>query len=193
MIRLCALLLALLAAAPAQADTRTWRFRVFLDDSEIGHHSFTLREEGGARELRSEARFRVRLLGVSVYRYTHDATERWLGDCLQALASTTDDDGAREQVDWRAEPGGCALSFAYWNPRILQGGPLLNAQTGRFEPVAVTALGEQAIDLRGKPTPAQRYRLAGAGLAIDLWYAGAQWIALESLAKGGRRLRYRLI
>lgn len=192
MSRLSALLL-LLAAAPAFAEPLAWNFRVFLDEREIGHHHFTLRTDGGARELRSEARFQVRLLGVTVYRYAHDAMERWRGECLQALDSTTDDNGDREKVDWRGEPGGCALSFAYWNPKILQGGRLLNAQTGRFEPVTVTSRGEETIEVRGRPTLSQRYRLAGSNLAIDVWYAGAQWVALESAAKGGRRLRYRLI
>ncbi len=185
--------LLLLAATPAMAEPLAWNFRVFLDEREIGHHHFTLRTDGGARELRSEARFQVRVLGLTVYRYAHDAMERWRGECLQALDSTTDDNGDREKVDWRGEPGGCALSFAYWNPKILQGGALLNAQTGRFEPVTVTSQGEETIEVRGRPTLSRRYRLAGGNLAIDVWYAGAQWVALESAAKGGRRLRYRLI
>lgn len=192
MKRLLSFLL-LLAATPALAEPLVWNFRVFLDEREIGHHHFTLRTDGGARELRSEARFQVRVLGLTVYRYAHDAMERWRGECLQALDSTTDDNGDREKVDWRGEPGGCDLSFAYWNPKILQGGRLLNAQTGRFEPVTVTSQGEETIEVRGRPTLSQRYRLAGANLAIDVWYAGAQWVALESAAKGGRRLRYRLI
>lgn len=185
--------LLLLAATPALAEPLAWNFRVFLDEREIGHHHFTLRTDGGSRELRSEARFQVRVLGLTVYRYAHDAMERWRGECLQALASTTDDNGDREKVDWRGEPGGCNLSFAYWNPTILQGGRLLNAQTGRFEPVIVTSHGEETIEVRGRPTLSRRYRLAGANLAIDVWYAGTQWVALESAAKGGRRLRYRLI
>ena len=180
-------------APPTATTPRAWNFRVFLDEREIGHHHFTLRTDGGARELRSEARFQVRVLGLTVYRYAHDAIERWRGECLQALDSTTDDNGDREKVDWRGEPAGCALSFAYWNPKILQGGSLLNAQTGRFEPVTVTFQGEETIEVRGRPTPSRRYRLAGANLAIDVWYVGAQWVALESAAKGGRRLRYQLI
>jgi hypothetical protein len=192
MNRLLSFLL-LLAATPALAEPLAWNFRVFLDEREIGHHHFTLRTDGGARELRSEARFQVRVLGLTVYRYVHDAMERWRGDCLQALDSTTDDNGDREKVDWRGEPCGCALSFAYWSPKILQGGLLLNAQTGRFEPVTVTSQGAETIEVRGRPTLSQRYRLAGANLAIDVWYAGTQWVALESAAKGGRRLRYRLI
>ena len=37
--------------------------------------------------------------------------------------------------------------------------------------------------------------LAGVlpGLAIDLWYDGGDWVALESNVAGGRRLRYELI
>lgn len=193
MIRLLVPLLLVVAGAPAFAETRAWNFRVYLDEREIGYHRFTLHGEGEARELQSEARFQVRLLGFTAYRYRHDATERWRGDCLQALDSSTDDDGERQKVDWREAPGACAMSFAYWHPKILQGGRLLNAQTGRFEAITVTPGGEETIEVRGSPTPSQRYRLVGANLAIDIWYAGKQWVALESAARGGRRLRYRLM
>ncbi|MBC7802452.1 MAG: hypothetical protein H7Y16_01135 [Candidatus Parcubacteria bacterium] len=188
------LLAALLAPfTAALAETRAWHFRVFLDEREIGYHRFTLSGEGEARELRSEARFQVRVLGFTAYRYVHEASERWQAGCLRSLASSTDDNGEPVAVDWRAEPGVCAMSFAYWNPKILQGGPLLNAQTGKLEPVTVTPRGEETIELRGRPALAQRYRLSGQRLAIDLWFANREWVALESEAQGGRRLRYRLI
>jgi hypothetical protein len=186
--------LLLLAAASSGAETRAWDFRVFLDDREIGRHRFTLRADGAERELRSEARFEVKVLGFTAYRYAHEATERWAGDCLRSLASRTEDNGEKLAVDWRAEGGDCRMSFAYWNPRILEAvGALLNAQTGAFVPVAVQAQGEETIEVRGKPAPSRRYRLSGPDLSIDLWFAGRDWVALESAAKGGRRLRYRLI
>jgi hypothetical protein len=187
------LLTVLLAAAPAFAESRSWNFRVFLDQREIGVHRFTLREDSGSRELRSEARFQVRLLGLTAYRYSHDATESWRGDCLQALSARTDDNGEREAVDWRSGEGECAFSFAYWNPRILQASRLLNAQTGKFEPVTVAPQGEESIEVRGRAARSQRYRLSGPRLSIDLWYAGEDWVALESTARGGRRLQYRLM
>jgi len=192
-MKLLAILVAMLAAVPAFADSRAWNFRVFLDDKEIGLHTFTLRGAGDARELRSEANFHVRLLGFTAYRYAHDATERWRGDCLLALNSQTDDNGERAAVDWREQGAGCALSFAYWNPKILRDGQLLNAQTGRFEPVTVTLLGEESIPVRGRQVLSQHYRLTSPRLAIDLWYAAQEWVALESVASGGRRLRYRLL
>lgn len=188
-VALCALLL---AASSAAAEVRDWDFRVFLDDREIGRHRFELRSDAGGRSLTSEARFEVRVLGIPAYRYEHAASERWRGDCLESLRARTNDNGSRSEVDWREREGGCTLSFAYWNTRILDARRLLNAQTGVVEPVSFTARGEETIQVRGLPVLAQRHRLNGAKLAIDLWYAGGEWVALESATAGGRLLRYRL-
>jgi hypothetical protein len=186
------LLLAALVSGAAPAWGKTWSFRVLLDDREIGTHRFTLTERGTERELVSEASFRVRFLGFNAYRYRHKATERWREGCLNSLVSRTDDNGKSHAVEWRT-PGECVMSFAYWNPAVLGARQLLNAQTGEIEPVKVSALGEERIDVRGLTVPAQRYRINGRKLAIDLWYGEDQeWIALETTVGGKRRLRYRL-
>lgn len=184
---------ALFAATAAGAQARDWHFRVLLDDAEIGWHRFTLRETGAGRELRSEARFTVTFLAIPVYRYEHQATETWRDGCLRALDARTDDDGERAAVNWRAPEGGCHMSFAYWNPRILEAERLLNAQTGELLPVRVQALGEESIDVRGTRVRAQRYRLSAPRLQIDIWHDDGNWVALEAPAKGGRRLRYELL
>ena len=152
-------------------------FAVFLDGAEIGTHTFTLKEEG---VLESRARFDVRLLGIPVYRYRHEATERWRGGCLESLVARTDDNGEVTAVDWRAEGRGCALSFAYWDPRILGETELLNAQTGKLEPVRVVPAGEG------------RWRLQGRKLDIELAYQQGRWVSLETRTARGRRLEYRL-
>jgi hypothetical protein len=187
-----ALVFIALFAGALPASANTWNFRVLLDDREIGTHRFTLIERGAERELVSEASFRVTVLGFSAYRYRHAATERWREGCLRSLVSTTDANGEPYEVDWRSQ-GECVLSFAYWNPKILGEKQLLNAQTGELEPVQVAALGEDRIETANGTVSAQRYRIAGRKLAIDLWYAeGKDWVALETTAGGNRRLRYRL-
>lgn len=206
MRKLTCLLAAASLAAPAAAETRTWDFRVLLDGREIGQHRFTLAPQGEERELKSEASFDVRFLFVSAYRYQHEATERWRGDCLRALASRTETNGEREQVSAtlrgerlvverpgaRDEHAGCVMSFAYWNPRILQARELLNSQTGELLPVTITRQGEETLTVRNQTVRAERHRIVARDLQIDLWYANRQWIALESPAKGGRTLRYEL-
>lgn len=204
---------AMAGAGAAVAQTKSWSFDVFLDDAPIGHHHYTLRNsvDGGAeRELKIEARFNVKFLFINAYRYAHDASERWRGNCLAALTARTDDNGSKSEVDTESQGAqlsvisstatrarepveGCLMSFAYWNPEMLRQTRLLNAQTGKIENVTITALGEEKINVRGTPTPATRYRVSGAKHPIELWYgADRAWLALQSTLDGGRRLRYQL-
>jgi hypothetical protein len=189
------LLTVLVVASPlAAAQERRWEFRATLDDKPLGYHRFVLREPSGdpagERELVSSARFEVRFLGFTVYRYAHDATERWRGDCLVSLKARTDDNGERSTVD--LAPRTCAMSFAYWNPKILERTELWNAQTGKAEKVQVSALGADWIPVRGETLVARRYQLSGPRHPIELWYsAHCEWLALESRLDQGR-LRYRL-
>ena len=153
-------------------------FAVLLDGQPVGTHYFVLSEEGDKRRLVSSARFDVKVLGLPVYRYRHDAVEQWRGDCLVKLEARTEDGSEVTTVD--TAPERCTMSFAYWNPRILEQKELLNAQTGRLESIAVSALGDG------------RYRISGTKYPIELAYSPqGEWLALESTVAGNRRLRYR--
>jgi hypothetical protein len=201
---LCFALLA--AAGTAHAAGGTWTFRVLLGDSDIGEHRFTLSEQGEQRSMRIAAAFAVKLLGITVYRYRHEATEQWTGDCLTGLTAETDDNGtplkvsakpaaermlAVESPQGTAQLGPCVMSFAYWNPAMLQQTALLNAQSGKLETVRIKALGEESLTLRGQATPARHYTIEGLERPIQLWYSlQGEWLALESTVAGGKRLRY---
>ena len=177
-----------------------------LDGREIGRHRYQLQPQDDGTELRSEARFDVRFLFVSAYRYEHEAVERWQGGCLRELQSQTVTNGERVAVSARDTDGqftvdrpggrdvlpGCVMSFAYWDPRILEARALLNSQTGELMPVQVTRVGSEAVTVQGEGLLAMRHRISGTGLQIDLWYVGERWVALEALTEGGRRLRYEL-
>lgn len=200
----CILLLA--GQTPAAALAGEWDFRVLLDGREIGRHQFTLQPVGEQLEIRSVAEFDVRFLFLSALRYSHEAVERWDGDCLQSLESRTETNGKRTAVSAAARDGrlavqrgadrgeyaGCVMSFAYWNPRILEADRLLNSQTGELVPVVVTPQGRERLEVRGRPLIAERHRIRGPGLSIDVWYADGEWVGLEAPAKGGRTLRYEL-
>ncbi len=203
---LAALFLLIAGTPPSLAATGDWDFRVLLDGREIGRHRFTLAGAGEGVVLRSEAQFDVRVLFISAYRYVHEAVERWQDGCLQSLASRTETNGERIAVNAQSQGGrlavtgpagidlhdGCVMSFAYWDPRILQAERLLNSQTGELVPVQVTPRGQETVLVRGQLRPASRHRISGPDLSIDLWYADGRWVALEALAEGGRRLRYEL-
>ena len=205
-----ALLACLLPAGPGVAQTgdRQWSFSVFLDDKPIGTHVFTLQERNTRQELRSEAGFTVKVLGLTLYRYEHLATEQWQEGCLVALDARTNDDGAKSTVrvqrngsaltveanGTRESLRGCVKTFAYWDPAILKAERLLNAQTGRWEQVTIEAQGrERWADARGQARVVNRFRIVGPDQPITLWYDDAnRWVGLQSQVGRGRKLIYRL-
>lgn len=195
-------------AAKESEPGEAWRFRVYLDDREIGYHHFYLAENGETRQLRSVADFEYHLLFVKVYDYEHENLETWAGNCLQSVQSRTDANGTPYTVTGRRAPEGfrvdatdvedtlpeCVMSFAYWNPTFLQQERLLNTQNGEFLAVDVSEPVRDAVIVRGEQRPAYRYRVEAGELNLELWYSAEnEWLALESEVRGGRTLRYELM
>jgi hypothetical protein len=191
----------------AELAPRVYQFSATLDGKPIGDHRFEVRAHGGRNHVTSRARFKVKFLMFTAYRYRHEATEVWDGACLARIDAHTDDNGRKYAVTgerlrdrfWVSAAGaarelpGCVLSFAYWDPRILEAKRLLNAQTGDYHAVTVAYLGADPVPVGGVSITAERWRLSAEDLEIDLWYApDGRWLALESEAAGGRRLRYTL-
>ena len=85
------------------------------------------------------------------------------------------------------------MTFAYWNPGFLEQPRLLNPQTGEYLEVEVEELGSDLVEIAGREIPARSVRLRARQMDITLWYSeSSEWLALESVAKGGRILRYEL-
>jgi len=200
------LLLCVLACYTSMLFAKEWNFRVSLDNHEIGRHRFVLENDGEQLKLKSEASFDYRLLFFSAFRYDHRDVEFWRDDCLSGLSSITTTNGKAEQVQARRiedkllveydnrqiEYDGCVKTFAYWNQDILKERRLLNSQTGEYMPVTIDKIGDESINVQGSLKLAERYRINGNRLRIDVWYVGGNWVALEADTGGGRMLKYQL-
>ncbi len=195
-------------AGDTLAEGQEWRFRVYLDDREIGYHDFILNNVGGQQNLKSEASFEYRLLFVKLYGYEHENAETWNGGCLTRIESKTDANGKPFQVsgslegnrfvlngaEGQVELPACNMSFAYWNPEFLQQERLINTQNGEVLEIEVSEPERVEIEVRGVLQPALHYRLGAGEMKIELWYSeNREWLALETEARGGRRLRYQLL
>ena len=85
------------------------------------------------------------------------------------------------------------MTFAYWNPNFLDQPRLLNPQTGEFVDVTVEQLGNEMLEVRGQTVDATRFKLTANEIDLTLWYSqDDEWLALESIAKGGHIIRYEL-
>ena len=203
------LMIALMSLSPyVTAMEQEWRFQVFLDDKEIGYHDFVLQGQSEEKKLQSEASFEYRMLFVKLYGYEHQNTETWSGDCLTGIESSTDANGKPFQVSGSLQGDQfilsgsageavlptCNMSFAYWNPEFLKQERLINVQNGEVLDIEVSEPELTQLEVRGVMQPAWRYLLGAGELKIELWYSeNHEWLALETEARGGRRLRYKLL
>ena len=186
---------------------KTLMFDVFLDGKKIGYHRYEIDGSKSNAAVRSEAKFDVKFLFLTAFSYRHIAEENWEDGCLEEIEARTDSNGKELNVvgertddafivetgEQEAELPECVMSFAYWNPGFLEEPQLLNPQTGEYLDVEVEELGADVVRLGGREIPATSVRLTARQMDITLWYSeDAEWLALESVAKGGRILRYEL-
>ena len=67
----------------------------------------------------------------------------------------------------------------------------LNPQTGEYVDVDVEELGNEVVQIAGREFVARSVRITAPKVDIKLWYSeDSEWLALESVAKGGRIIRY---
>ncbi len=194
------------SSAAALNQAQEWQFKVFLDEREIGFHEFTVTREADATRVAIDARFDVKILFFNAYRYRHQNAELWNDDCLVSVEAATNDNGRRSTVAGGLEGGAfvvqtadektslqsCPMSFAYWNPALLESDQLLNPQTGEMLPLEVIPRGEDSVRYQDRELAALRYDLQVDGQTISLWYGADdyRWLALETPVRGGRTLRY---
>ena len=205
-VLLTILLVATYASAKTSVGEKEWQFRVLLDNKEIGYHNFRLIEQSGESRIESDAQFDVKVLFINAFRYRHNNTEYWRGNCLNRMDSETSQNSKQFVVSGQNKQGkfevisnkskqildGCVRSFAYWDLDILSVSNLLNSQTGDYEPVTVKFAGEEFLAIHGLQLRTKRYELKTQTGVITLWYEwdSEHWLALEAPAKGNRTIRY---
>jgi len=195
------------SAKGGESDVANWDFDVYLNDKKVGKHSFTVSETDGMRRVQSQANFNVKVLFITAYQYEHSAAERWAGNCLVEFDASTNANGERIRVSGQQTSTGfliesgespvklpeCVMTFAYWNPEFLEQPQLLNPQTGEFVDIRVEEVGNELLEIRGQTVAATRFSLKAREVDLTLWYSSDdEWLALESVAKGGHIIRYEL-
>jgi hypothetical protein len=202
--------LALASPMPQGESTNSivyWDFDVYLDDKKVGKHRFEVSDANGTKQVKSEASFLYKILFIPAYQYEHKANERWEDNCLVGIDAITNANGKRIQVSGEQSGTGfvveredqpielpeCVMTFAYWNHEFLDQSRLLNPQTGEYVEVRVEKVGNELLEVRGVPVTATRFALMANGVDLTIWYSpDNEWLALESVAKGGRIIRYEL-
>ncbi len=185
----------LILPAPAFAAGGRRVFDVLRGGDPIGTQLVDVRPgPEGSAEVVIEVELKVKILGITAYRYEMENREVWKGGRLISMNSRVNDDGDADHA--RAEAAGevieidgslfrgavpaDAVSTTYWSRAFLNRKVWINTQTGVPIEVAATPLG--AGEVQGRAT--ERFNVKGGNLDVVLHYAGEEWISIEFDAGG---------
>jgi hypothetical protein len=204
--RLIVGLLLMLVVGPAWANTDDFPygdkivFSAFRNGEKIGQHTVTFKHDGNEFIVTTSVDLAVKVIGMTVYRYTLHSKEVWSGHTFQSLTAETDDDGKKSFVHAqhtgaavivdhdaagtvRESMPGSLLPASHWNILQTAERALLNAQTGKQEKVHVTPLGREKIETSSGQIEADHFRYEG-DLPMDQWFdSKGRWVKMAFKVK----------
>lgn len=180
-------------------------FDVMRKGSTLGTHVLSFEPAGDALTVRVAVDLVYKIGFITLFHYTHRATERWEGGLPVAIETTTDDNGTRNQVTAHREAAGLfvqgtkasrylapanALPASHWNRAQLDG-PWINTQDGRLMHPHIAPAGVATIPAAGGGTVrANRFTISG-DVQLDTFYdAHPTWAGLSFKGKDGSEIRY---
>jgi len=179
-------------------------FKVLREDVDIGRHAVSFHRDGGLLRVDVAIDLDVSFLGISLYRYSHQASEIWRDGRLVALQTSTDKNGERFSISGRADAdgfvvnaGGVERAFpadvmpsSHWNRTWLDGRALINTQTGQRIDYRAAPLRSESIETADGSRKAERFAISG-DLVKDIWFdAGGRWISSRFKAPDGSTISY---
>jgi hypothetical protein len=181
-------------------------FEVSRNGSTIGTHSLKFTRTGSRLTVLIEARFRIGLGPITLFRYSHRGEEVWQDGRFQSLVTETNDNGTPHQVHAERGADGVtirtpgqpdllapanAVPLTHWAQAAMQA-RLFNPETGKLLAETARPSGPGSVKLaNGQAIRATGYKLAGEA-PIEDWYDSAgTWAALDARGKDGSAIAYR--
>lgn len=181
-------------------------FDVLRGGDVIGSHQVDFRGSSTSDfSVRTRIDIVVRILGITVFVFRHDGTERWRNGRLQTFESKTTDGDGEFFVTGRASGDAFSLTHrkgtevapadimvgSYWTPSIARQTQLIDPQRGRVKTQELLSTDTLAVPVDGKPIETTRYRVIGVTDGWVAYDAAGRWLAAE-VKKKGTDILYRL-
>jgi hypothetical protein len=197
-------------AARAEIPLQRIDFEAVRNGSAIGTCTVQVGGDAQRLEVRINANIVVRLLGIALFRFTHEAYELWSNGRLVQMTTKTDDDGRAHRVAANIEQPGTivvqteqnrftapadTVPASLWNRTIVEARQFIDPVDGRVSPLAVQAIGHRTTETPTGAVDAMGYRLEGnGGFLKDVWYAAdGTLVFIRMWGKDGSEVTYRRI
>ena len=184
---------------PASFSTE---FDIYRGDKAIGRHAVTVSHDADKTTVRTEIDMKVKFGPITLFKYTHRATEVWRDGTLVSLESRTDNNGEDMWVDaamtgtglqisgsgYKGEAPADIVPSSYWRKSLVDAEAMLNTQTGEILPITVEQMDDNSVTPSGGS--AEHYKLSNT-LDLNLWYDGDDWVGAQFVIDG-EELFYKL-
>jgi len=185
--------LALVPGAALAVPSRL-AFQVFRNGTKVGEHVVVFTGDDNARTATTNVNMTVKVGPVPVYKYKHQAVEKWVDGKFASVETTTNGNGKVTNVSARQMgtyvqingPAGAvrgpanALPLSHWNQGNF-GKPLFNQQEGKMLKVTCT---------RVKPG---HWQVRGEAQIDDFYDDAGNWSGLKGKLEDGSDMEYRRI
>ncbi|MCR5874882.1 DUF6134 family protein [Phenylobacterium sp. J426] len=181
----------LAAPWPATAAERI-SFKVFRNGAPIGEHQMTFSGDPANGGADAQVDLLVKVAGVTIFRYRHEASERWRGGRFASLRTSTLANGQQRRLLAEAAQGHVKVEshkgpasrpagsapLTHWNTAAFSG-PMFHPEHGKLLKVQASRLAAGHWAIRGETQ-------------IDNFYdAAGRWLSLTGRGADGSKIEYR--
>jgi hypothetical protein len=140
----------------------TLTFKVFRNGTEIGQHTVTFRNDGSKRYVSVSVSLAVKALGITAFRYAHQAREVWNGSNLESLESQTDENGKKYVVHVHRDAQGLVVDR--------QVTPLMLAASASDQALVLPEVGHELLPGTMLPTSNWNFDQVSKGVLLNTQY-----------------------
>ena len=190
-------------------------FDIYRNGKFIGKHIFTFNRKNDKLFVKSNINFKIKKLGVVLYKYKAVGTEIFKDGKLIEFKSKTNQNGKEKFVNlkigentyniegssFRGEAPLDYMLGTWWNHSIVKAKAQISAVSGRIIHQKVNFLGEEALEINGKKYKTLHFNFSSTDknlkknkkLNTDIWYdeVSLYWIKASFNKKG--KWEYRLV
>ena len=169
-------------------------YELFRNNKLIGYHKYDFLRENNNLSVKSEVKFKIRKLGVDLYKYYAESNEIYQDGKFFEFSSKTDQNKKEKYVkinvnknpakliidgsSYKGKASKEAIVGTWWNHEIVQAKQQISAISGRVIDQTVTFIGKENIKVGNKTYNALHFNFKSADdslpdskkLNTDIWY-----------------------
>ena len=198
-------------------DLNRIEFDIYRNNKHIGTHTFSFKRSEDQIAVTSEINFKIKKLGIVLYKYHVNGTEIYKDGKLIKFNSKTNQNGKLKYVNMKLEAGKYIIDGSsykgeapidyllgtWWDHSIVEAPAQISAVSGRIIKQNVTFLGKEDVKLGKKDYKTLHFNFSSADkklakdkkLNTDVWYdeKTLYWIKASFEKKGKWEYKLSLI